>query len=91
MFDLTTANIAITPEDGTLKGANIHLDYDDYRPDVMKRSSKSETLFYVVKMVPPRRKIRYYFSLALEKTVTVPPKETKKKSKYKGKRINLTI
>jgi hypothetical protein len=85
MFDLTTADVALKPEDGLLIGVNIHLDYDDYRPDVMKRSSKNESLFYVVKMVPPRKKIRYYFSLALEKTVVVPLPASAKKSQYTGK------
>ena len=94
MFDLTTADVALTEDDGTLKGVNIHLDFDDYQPDVMKRSIKNPNLFSIVRMVPPRTKIRYYFSFALERTIlaTPPPsKESKnkyqkpKKSKYKRK------
>ena len=80
MFDLTTADVKLTPEDGELKGVNIHLDFDDYQPNVMKHSSKNENLFYIVRMVPPRRKVRYYFSIATEKIVpkTPPPEKPNK-------------
>ncbi|CAI2364059.1 unnamed protein product [Moneuplotes crassus] len=84
-FDVTTSNIPLTEEDGVLKGVNIHLDFDDYRPDVMKRASKNPNLFYLVKMVPPKLRVRYYFSIALEKTTVIPAKPKKKKSKYATK------
>jgi len=57
------------------------LDYDDYRPDVMKKSSTNPNYFYKVKMVPPRTKVRYYFSMALERDVPVTPKPEKKNSR----------
>lgn len=87
MFDLSTADVAISKADGVLKGVNIHLDFDHYRPAVMKRSTKNPDLFYLVKMVPPRAQTRYYFSIALEQTTVLPPKPPKKKSKYKRKSV----
>lgn len=81
-FDITASNVPLSEEDGVLKGVNIHLDFDDYRPDVMKRASKNPNLFYLVKMVPPKLRVRYYFSIALEKTTVIPSKARKKKSKY---------
>ena len=85
LFNITTCNIPLTEEDGVLKGVNIHLDFDDYRPDVMIRSSTNQNIFSIVKMVPPRVKIRYYFSLALEKAIQLNPNNQKSKSKYKSK------
>ena len=54
MFDLNTSDIKITPEHGEIKGVSIHLDFDDYEPDVMKQSSKDPSLYYIVRMVPPK-------------------------------------
>lgn len=80
MFDLTTADVKLYPEDGEFKGVNIHLDFDDYEPNVMKRSNKNPNLFSIVRMVPPKQKITYYYSLVTEKTVpkTPPPVKVNK-------------
>jgi Leucine-rich repeat (LRR) protein len=82
MFDLTTSDFVLTEDDGVLKGVNIHLDFDDYMPDMMKRSTKNPNLFTSVRMVPPRVKIRYYFSLALEKVIPVTPVPEKQSSRF---------
>ena len=54
IFDFNTWDIKITPEHGEIKGVNIHLDFDDYEPDIMKQSSKDPSLYYIVRMVPPK-------------------------------------
>jgi len=42
---LKASDFNLTEKDGVLKGVNIHLDFDDYKPDMMKRSVKNLDIF----------------------------------------------
>ncbi len=49
----------------------LHLDFEDYAPILMEREEKERTMLYCYRMLPPNRKVLYFFSNPVAKVYTV--------------------